>query len=63
MQDTDLAIGELERCINKLGLSGVQIGSNINGMNMNDESLFPIFEALSDLKGPVFVHPWDIMGK
>ena len=63
MQDTDLAIGELERCINELGLSGVQIGSNINGMNMNDESLFPIFKALSDLNGALFVHPWDIMGK
>ena len=63
MQDTDLAIGELERCINELGLSGVQIGSNINGMNLNDESLFPIFEALSDLNGALFVHPWDIMGK
>ena len=63
MQDTDLAIGELERCINELGLSGVQIGSNINGMNLNDESLFPIFEALTDLNGALFVHPWDIMGK
>jgi aminocarboxymuconate-semialdehyde decarboxylase len=63
MQDTDLAIGELDRCIDELGLSGVQIGSNINGMNLNDESLFPIFEALSDLNGALFVHPWDIMGK
>ena len=63
LQDTDLAIGELERCINELGLSGVQIGSNINGMNLNDESLFSIFEALSDLNGALFVHPWEIMGK
>ncbi|MBC8346732.1 MAG: amidohydrolase [Candidatus Marinimicrobia bacterium] len=63
MQDTDLAMGELERCINELGLSGVQIGSNINGANLNDESLFPIFEALSDLNTALFVHPWDIMGQ
>jgi aminocarboxymuconate-semialdehyde decarboxylase len=32
-------------------------------MNLNDESLFPIFEALSDLNGALFVHPWNIMGK
>ena len=63
LQDTDLAIGELERCINDIGLSGIQIGSNVNGKNLNDESLFPVFEAAADLGAAVFIHPWDIMGK
>ena len=34
MQDEKLAVKELERCIQQLGFSGVQIGSNINGENL-----------------------------
>jgi len=63
MQDPELAIWELERCMKDLNLLGVQIGSNINGKNLSDESLFPIFEVAADLGAAVFVHPWDIMGK
>ena len=63
MQDSEIAIRELERCMNDLNLLGVQIGSNINGKNLSDESIFPIFEAAVDLGAAIFVHPWDIMGK
>jgi aminocarboxymuconate-semialdehyde decarboxylase len=63
MQDEKLAVKELERCIQQLGFSGVQIGSNINGENLSSPKLFPIFEAASDLSASIFVHPWDIMGK
>jgi len=63
LQDTGLAIAELERCVNDLNLIGVQIGSNINGKNLSDESLFPVFEAAENLGSAIFVHPWDIMGK
>jgi aminocarboxymuconate-semialdehyde decarboxylase len=63
MQDTDLAVKELERCIKGLGLKGIQIGSHINNMNLNHPNLFPIFEAAQDLKASIFVHPWEMMGK
>jgi len=63
MQDDQLAISEMERCVKDLGLAGVQIGSNINGNNLSDPVFFPIFEAASDLGVSIFVHPWDIMGK
>lgn len=63
MQSPEIAIWELERCIKDLGLHGVQVGSNINGMNLNDPSLFPVFEAASDLGASIFIHPWDILGK
>lgn len=62
MQDTALAIKELERC-KTIGLSGVQIGSHVNDMNLNDPALFPIFKACQDLDMAVFVHPWDMMGQ
>ena len=63
MQDTKLALIELERCMNDLNFAGIQIGSNINGKNLNESDFFPIFEAASDLGASIFVHPWDIMGK
>ncbi len=63
MQAPELAVKELERCVNELGLSGVQIGSHINDWNLDAPELFPIFEAAADLGAAIFVHPWDMMGK
>lgn len=62
MQDTELAIQELERC-KEIGLSGIQIGSNINDLNLNEERFFPIFEACEKLSMAVLVHPWNMMGE
>lgn len=62
LQDTEKAVEELERC-KLLKLAGVQIGSNVNGTNLNEDELFPVFEAASELGMAVFVHPWDMMGQ
>jgi aminocarboxymuconate-semialdehyde decarboxylase len=62
MQDAELAIQELERC-KKIGFSGIQIGSNINDLNLNEERFFPIFEACEKLSMAVLVHPWNMMGQ
>ena len=61
MQDTQLAIQELERC-KEIGLVGIQIGSNINDLNLNEPQFFPIFEAMQKLGMALFVHPWNMMG-
>ena len=61
MQDTELAIRELERC-REIGLAGIQIGSNINDKNLNEPEFFPIFQACQDLGMALFVHPWEMMG-
>jgi len=63
MQSPALAIRELERCVTELHLPGVQIASHINEWNLDDEHLFPFFQAAQDLNAAIFVHPWDIMGK
>ena len=63
MQDPDLAIQELERCM-KMGLRGVQIGSHVvEDWNLGSLSLFPVFEAAEKLNASVFVHPWDMAGQ
>ncbi len=46
----------------ELGLPGIEIGSHINEWNLNDEALFPFFEAAQELGAGIFVHPWDMMG-
>jgi aminocarboxymuconate-semialdehyde decarboxylase len=62
MQDTQLAIQELERC-KSIGLVGIQIGSNINDKNLSEPEFFPIFEACERLGMAVMVHPWQMMGE
>jgi aminocarboxymuconate-semialdehyde decarboxylase len=62
MQSPRLAIEELERCIDQLGLQGVQIGSHIGEWNLDAPELTPFFEAAQDLGAAILVHPWDMMG-
>ena len=61
MQDTELAIKELERA-KAIGHVGIQIGSNINDENLSEERFFPIFEACERLGMAVMIHPWQMMG-
>ena len=63
MQAPDLAVRELERCIRNLGLRGVEIGTHVNGNNLDDPSVFPVLEAAERLGAAVFVHPWDMLAK
>jgi aminocarboxymuconate-semialdehyde decarboxylase len=63
MQAPDLAIKELERCVKKLGLRGVQIGTHVNDWNLDAPELFPVFQAAEELGASIFVHPWDMMGQ
>jgi aminocarboxymuconate-semialdehyde decarboxylase len=63
MQSADLAIRELERCKSELGMPGVQIGTHVNGLNLEDEQVFPVFEAAQALDMAIFIHPWDMLGK
>ncbi|MBT8137222.1 MAG: amidohydrolase [Gammaproteobacteria bacterium] len=63
MQDADLAIREMERCVNELGLAGIEIGTHVNGYNLDDPSLFPFFAAAAELGAAIFVHPWEMLGR
>ena len=62
MQDTKLAVTELERC-KSIGFAGVQIGTNVNQLNLGEPQFFEFFAACEELGMAVFVHPWDMMGE
>lgn len=63
LQDTELAIQEMERCVKELGMPGLQIGSNVNGMNLSDPVFLPFFEAAEKISCSLFIHPWEMMGE
>lgn len=62
LQDPEAACRELERCVNDLGFPGVQIGSHVNGWNLNARELFPVFQKAEEIGAAIFVHPWDMLG-
>jgi aminocarboxymuconate-semialdehyde decarboxylase len=63
MQSPKLAIRELERCMKELGMAGIQIGSNVNQLNLDDPQFFEVFQAADELGAAIFVHPWEMFGQ
>ena len=61
LQDPDLAIAELERCVGQLGLAGVQIGTHVADRDLDDPGLEAVLAAAGSLGAAVFVHPWDML--
>lgn len=55
LQDVGRSIQELERCM-KLGLAGVEIGSNINGQSIAHPDLEPFYAAAASMGASIFVH-------
>jgi aminocarboxymuconate-semialdehyde decarboxylase len=62
LQDPALAIQELERC-KQIGLVGVEIGTNVNQLNLGEPQFFDFFKACEEMDMAVFVHPWEMMGE
>lgn len=61
LQDPQMAILEMERCMKHLGLRGFEIGTHVNGKNLDHADLFDIFKAAEKLNAAIFVHPWDML--
>jgi aminocarboxymuconate-semialdehyde decarboxylase len=57
MQDPQRAADELRRAVARLGLYGAQIGSNVNGRNLDDPALEPVWAAANELRAFFLVHP------
>src|SRR5262249_53139279 len=54
---TGAALAELDRAVQELGMKGVVIGSNVDGMAMNDARMEPVWARINALRLPVFEHP------
>lgn len=62
LQDVWAALEELERAINQLGLRGVEIASNLYGIELDDSSLDPFWERAEALRLVILVHPHYVVG-
>jgi aminocarboxymuconate-semialdehyde decarboxylase len=59
LQNADMAVAELERCVKKLGLRGVEINPNVNGLDLTDPTLKldKFFAKVQELGVVIFMHP------
>lgn len=57
MNNPDEAVVEVGRAIVELGACGVQIHSNVDGKALDAPEYFPVFERISQLGRPAFLHP------
>jgi aminocarboxymuconate-semialdehyde decarboxylase len=63
MQDLDLAIRELRRCVDELGFRAIMIGSNVEGVQFDDPRFLPFFKECESRRVFVFFHPYISTGR
>ena len=57
LNDIDASLQELDRAITTLSLRGIQMYSDINGVPLDDERFFPIYEKMERYNLPILIHP------
>ncbi|MCL5961416.1 MAG: amidohydrolase [Chloroflexi bacterium] len=62
LQNVEMAIEELNRAINQLGMNGAIIGSNINGKQLNSPEFEPFWAECNKLKLAITMHPMPPIG-
>ena len=62
MQAPQRAADELTRAVRTLKLRGAMIGSNVQGRNLDDPALEPLWAAAAELDALLLVHPVNVAG-
>lgn len=57
LQDSGIAIAELERTVNELGFRAVQVGTAVEETELGEEKLWPFWKRAEELGVVVFIHP------
>ena len=58
LQDPDAAVAELRRAVGTLGLRGVEIGTTMEKVPLDDPRFEAFFDAVEELDVPVMLHPY-----
>lgn len=61
LNDPAAAAAELRRARSELGLVGVEIGTSVGDVMLDDPLLDPFFAAAEELQAPVLLHPYTNM--
>jgi len=56
-QDVKASIAELERSVNKLGLKGATLDTQVNGEQWDEPKFLPLFKAAEQMGALLFFHP------
>jgi len=62
MQAPEAAAQELLHAVRALGLRGAMIGSNIEGRNLDDPALEPVWAAAAEVDAFMLIHPVKVAG-
>lgn len=62
LQDVDAAIDELEHCVTQLDMRGVEICTNVNGLDLDGARYRPFFAKAAELDVVVLLHPHGFTG-
>jgi aminocarboxymuconate-semialdehyde decarboxylase len=57
MPDGTEAAKELERCVKKLGFTGVEVLTNVGGRELSDPAFAPFWKKAEELGAMVMIHP------
>lgn len=57
LNDPAASVIEMERAFAELGFKGVTLHSNVNGVELNDQRFWPLFEKADELGAVLDIHP------
>ncbi|HEY1337212.1 MAG TPA: amidohydrolase family protein [Bryobacteraceae bacterium] len=62
LNDPAASVKELQRACRHLGFRGAMLFSNVNGIGLNDQRFWPLYEAANDLNAVLYIHPTHPVG-
>jgi aminocarboxymuconate-semialdehyde decarboxylase len=62
LQDMTEAMQEFDRAVEELGLAGIEIATNINGIELDAPELHPLWERAAARRVPILIHPHYVAG-
>jgi aminocarboxymuconate-semialdehyde decarboxylase len=62
LNDPAASVRELERACRELRFAGAMLFSNVNGLGLNDQRFWPLYEAADGLGAVLYIHPTHPVG-
>ena len=57
LNNPDASVAELDRAMSQLGFRGAMVFSNVNGVGLDDQCYWPLYEKANELGAVFFIHP------
>jgi aminocarboxymuconate-semialdehyde decarboxylase len=57
MNNPDATVAEIDRALDDLRASGIQIYTNVNGRPLDDPMFAPVFQRMAERDRPIWLHP------